>query len=176
MILAVSAGPRHISVRKLLPENPLMSLDPSTGGTALEAQYHVPATGIKRLSQNDFLPVSTNFPLDRAFPLDGISIRGHGGPGDLRVGLVVVAAVDGEVARTAVAKAPAPARFVAQGGIAGHVPEVVCDLAVGTQIGPLKIWDLTVDGDLVASQHKRRLCQAGFQVTLTGSLADKKIS
>jgi hypothetical protein len=117
--------------------------------------------------------VSMNSLLAGALPFDSICVLGHGGPGDLRVGLFVVAPVDGQVARTAVAEAPAPARFVAQGGVAGRVPEVVCDLVVGTQIGPLKVVYLTVDGDLGVSQRNRRLW---LWVTLTGSLVGKKVS
>lgn len=89
-----------------------------------------------------------NFLLACALSLDGICVRGHGRPGDLCVGLVVVAAIDGEVARAAVAEAPASAGFVAQGSVARHVPDVVCDLVIGTQIGPFKLVDLAVDGDL----------------------------
>lgn len=95
------------------------------------AQYHVPSTRVKRLPQDYFLPVPMDLLLGRALILDGICVVSHGGPGDLGVGLIVVAAVDGEVVRAAVAVAPAAAGLVAQGGVAGQVSDVVGDVVVG---------------------------------------------
>lgn len=91
--------------------------------------------------------------LGRALRLDVICVRGHGGPGDLRVGLVVVAAVDGEVVRAAVAVAPAASGLVAQGGVAGQVSDVVGDVVVGGQIGLVEVVGLAVDGHLGVDQH-----------------------
>lgn len=89
-----------------------------------------------------------DFDLGRALVLDAVRELCHGGPGDLHLGLVVVAAVDGKIDRTAVAEAPAPAGFGAQGGVAGQVPEVVGDLVVGGQKGPRIVRDVAVDGNL----------------------------
>lgn len=86
--------------------------------------------------------------LSRALRLDVIRIVSHGGPGDLGVDLVVVAAVDGEVVRAAVAVAPAAAGLVAQGGVARQVFDVVDDVVVGGQVGLVEVVDLAVDGDL----------------------------
>lgn len=132
------------------------------------AQYHVPTTRVKRLPQDHFLPVPMDHLLSRALILDGICVVSHGDPGDLRVGLVVIAAVDGEVVRAAVAEAPAAAGFVAQGGVASQVSDVVGNVVVDAQIGLVELGDLAVDRDLGVDQHVFRECVLGFGRCLLG--------
>jgi hypothetical protein len=95
--------------------------------------------------------MDTNSMETRALCLDGIRVCGHGGPGDLRLDRIVVAAVDANIVLTAVAKTPATPRSTAQGSVARYVPDVVCDLVVvGLRLRPAIAWDVAPNGDLEA--------------------------